>query len=226
MVNKVFRKNDDNSLHTVVNMDGLFFITDTNLRVKEATLTEKFTLTDMIPTKPIEKIIDNDLLEQLKVVDDIFTMDAKNIESTPTKEIFNKELYSQPNLNQHTEFQLPPPISQQTFQRPLEPVEPIEFSTFRRVKKADVVKLNISIDLYLPSKDKINALDDMFETSFVDFIASEYAKSIVADSSELTSKIKEQIYNWLNSKTKSVVKAKPITKSKTTKKKIKDETIG
>lgn len=102
-----------------------------------------------------------------------------------------------------------------------------EYDIFDRVKSNSELEIVIPFKLTIPKSQKIDTMDDMFESSFVDYLANKYINEVVTTNLEkLETLIRDGINEWveisLNSKKrKAVVKSepfdikKPETKEKT-----------
>lgn len=82
-----------------------------------------------------------------------------------------------------------------------------EWDAFDRVKKTETVEFNIPIKLKLPSPDKIKAVDDMFDSSYIAYIAKSWIDSELSGRSKsLVSNLQLQIRQWTENDTKKTTK--------------------
>lgn len=96
-----------------------------------------------------------------------------------------------------------------------------EWDMFDRVKKSETVTLNLPITIQLPKAQRIEALNDMFETSFIAYIAKEYIQnSLTGKSKAFQMAIQDQIENWMNDNIDNSSRSKK--KAKQVKSKIKE----
>ena len=90
-----------------------------------------------------------------------------------------------------------------------------EHDIFDRVKSNSDLEIVIPFKLTIPKSQKIDTMDDMFESSFVDYLANKYINEVVtANLEKLETLIRNGINEWveisLNSKKrKAVVKSEP-----------------
>lgn len=94
-----------------------------------------------------------------------------------------------------------------------------EWDVFDRVKRSTEIEVLIPIKIKLPHAQKIDALDDMFDSSFIMYLAKQYINDNIKNNTLPIQKlIQETIENWVEEevygKTKSVTTTKP--KPKTT----------
>lgn len=91
------------------------------------------------------------------------------------------------------------------FNSPLADLKPAkqrlpEYDVFDRVKKAEEIDINIPVSIKLPRPEKIDALNDMFETSFTSYLAKQFVEDYIINNSKLIEKqIQEQIEEWMES---------------------------
>ncbi len=94
-----------------------------------------------------------------------------------------------------------------------------EWDVFDRVKKAEEIEILIPFKIKLPRPEKIDALNDMFETSFVSYLAKQYIKdNIVNNSIGLQQSIHDAIETWMETEIYGTSKKrKPSKNTKTVK---------
>lgn len=73
-----------------------------------------------------------------------------------------------------------------------------EWDVFDRVKKSDEIEILVPFKIKLPKAQKIDALNDMFETSFTMYLAKQYIKNnVVNNSIALQKTIQVAIEEWM-----------------------------
>lgn len=82
-----------------------------------------------------------------------------------------------------------------------------EWDVFDRVKKSDQVQIHIPFNIKLPKATKIDTMDDMFETSFIEYLAKQYIDTVLLQNTELlkeilTNAISEWVDNEMSNKRK------------------------
>lgn len=74
-----------------------------------------------------------------------------------------------------------------------------EWDVFDRVKKSDEIEILVPFKIKLPKAQKIDALNDMFETSFTMYLAKQYIKNnVVNNSIALQKTIQDAIEEWMD----------------------------
>lgn len=74
-----------------------------------------------------------------------------------------------------------------------------EWDVFDRVKKSDEIEILIPFKIKLPKAQKIDALNDMFETSFTMYLAKQYIKNnVINNSISLQKTIQDAIEDWMD----------------------------
>jgi len=68
-----------------------------------------------------------------------------------------------------------------------------EWDSFDRVKKTEDVELNVTINIRLPKARHIESINDMYETSFIAYLAKQY----MADPGNIQKQIREAIEEWV-----------------------------
>lgn len=112
----------------------------------------------------------------------------------------------------------------QVYNSPLDDLKPQskrlpEYDVFDRVKKAEEIEINIPVIIKLPRPEKIDALNDMFETSFTSYLAKQFVDDyIIKNSKQIENQIQDQIEIWMESelydnKPKRKVTKKPLKKT-------------
>ena len=56
--------------------------------------------------------------------------------------------------------------------------EPAEYKVFSNVKKTEELEISIPFNIKLPKAQKIDVLNDMFESSFIEFIAKKEVENL------------------------------------------------
>jgi hypothetical protein len=101
-----------------------------------------------------------------------------------------------------------------------------EWDVFDRVKKADEIEILIPFTIKLPRAEKIDALNDMFETSFISYLAKQYIKeNVINNSLGIQKTIAEGIENWMETELYGNKNKKQTTRKKTTTSKKTQSTI-
>lgn len=73
-----------------------------------------------------------------------------------------------------------------------------EYDVFDRVKKSEEIEILIPFTIKLPRAEKLDALNDMFETSFSEYLAKQYiAENVVNNSVAIRKQIKNSIEEWM-----------------------------
>lgn len=85
-----------------------------------------------------------------------------------------------------------------------------EWDSFDRVKKSEDVELNVTIKIKLPKARHIESINDMYETSFVAYLAKQY----MADPMNIQKQIREAIEEWVEIEMNG---GKPVRKKSTKK---------
>jgi hypothetical protein len=95
-----------------------------------------------------------------------------------------------------------------------------EWDVFDRVKKSEEIDFELTFKIKLPKAQKIDALNDMFETSFINYLAKQYIKdNVINNTIDLQLTIKDAIEKWVddsiygNKKTTTKKTRKPIVKT-------------
>lgn len=76
--------------------------------------------------------------------------------------------------------------------------EPAEYKVFNNVKKTDELDILIPFTIKLPKAQKIDVLNDMFESSFIDYLANKEVDALLKDKKALVNIIIEQLTDWLD----------------------------
>lgn len=180
--------------------------------VNENNTTNNTTLDDDVidPDKFFNSNVPDHLLEQAEKV---FTDPNAKFERSrkDSVDVYNgqKQEQQQQQIYNADTTEESKPIAQQ---RVVED-EPAEYKVFRRAKKSEYVEILIPFKVHLPKANKIDTLDDMFEESFVSFLAKQFInKSVVNNTSDIEKAIQQGIEQWMEIKlSSSRKKAKQIT---------------
>lgn len=88
---------------------------------------------------------------------------------------------------------------QQNFQQQLRVNRSPEFDVFDRVKKSEKVIITIPFEIKLPKASKIDTMDDMFESSFIEYISEQYInETVMKDVEQLKQIISDSIKEWVD----------------------------
>jgi predicted transcriptional regulator len=124
-------------------------------------------------------------------------------------------MYENPYERAAAEDAIPGSTSIPAQQIPLTPAEVRlpEYDVFDRVKKSETIDINITFKLSLPRPEKLDAMNDLFETSFTAYLAKQYIKeNLVKNPITIQLAIKDAIEEWmaeqLYGKTKPKLRAK------------------
>jgi len=128
--------------------------------------------------------------------------------------------YERANVDDTTLGSTPMSTTQQIALTPAETRLP-EYDVFDRVKKSETIDINITFKLSLPRPEKLDAMNDLFETSFTAYLAKQYIKeNLVKNPITVQMAIKDAIEEWMGEqlygKTKSKSRAKAGAKKTTT----------
>lgn len=84
-----------------------------------------------------------------------------------------------------------------------------EWDVFDRVKKSEEITINLPIKIKLPYARKIDALNDMFESSFVAYLAKQYIDdNLVKQSKGIQVQLQKEIEAWMDSELRDTKKQK------------------
>ncbi len=90
-----------------------------------------------------------------------------------------------------------------------------EWDMFDRVKKTEEIEINIAFKIKLPRPEKIDTLNDMFETSFTMYLAKQYIKdNLSGNTITLQNTIQQSIEDWMEEEMYSDKPKKKTVKSK------------
>lgn len=92
-------------------------------------------------------------------------------------------------------------------------IDPPEWSVYKNVKLTDTITINVPLVIKLPKAQKMDVLNDMFESSFVEYLANKELNNITNDKENILNLIKESIENWMDLQLYGKVKKKKNTKS-------------
>jgi len=241
IINKTYkRKNDIHSSEFVVEkMEGDFIIFTNGARCSTNTLINDFQevshmndqtykhtniMTESANINP-DTFFDTPLADEnvLSKLDTIATNPNAIIQST--NQLHN---YSEPVVNESRQVDLSNRLNDDNpngnFQQHLDITnnvqQPAEYATFERVKKDEEIDINISLKIKLPKAKKIDALNDLFESSFIEYLSKQYIKKyLLDDSTKIQKNIEDAIESWMDSELYDN-KPKRNTKTKQTKAKI------
>lgn len=137
-------------------------------------------------------------LSEVKPVNGPIQLKENPAEMIKKSGLENRLTDNQPeNINQ-TPIQQTTPIAETT-QSAVQTNRLPEWDMFDRVKKSETVTISIPIKIQLPKAQRIEALNDMFETSFISYIAKQYIQNELSGKSKsLQMTIQNEIENWMN----------------------------
>lgn len=162
--------------------------------------------------------VDNTVLDQLETVitnPNTIIKQSDNFKNSKSLDIDNDNNSFNNRLNESKHE------SQQVFNNNEEIVKNRlpEWDVFDRVKKSEEIEILVPFKIKLPRPEKLDALNDMFETSFSMYLAKQYIKDYVINNSiQLQKTIQDSIEEWMetelygNKKKKAKPKAKPKAK--------------
>lgn len=99
---------------------------------------------------------------------------------------------------------------------PVVRTEPAEYEVFNNVKLTDELELTIPLTIRVPKAHKVDVLNDMFKTPFVEFLADREVSAILKNKKAFMDLIVEQLEGWLDDELD--IKSKKGSKKKTGKK--------
>lgn len=242
------RKGTNDSADKIINVESGFAIFNSGARCKLETLLSDFEIVEMIKeqTDSISLLEPNpdtffnvndsaseqflqefqknpNIITQKRSIEDKPSVDLtyNKVITNPIKNDFENRLfeninepysensvYNGPNKNEENSNYANPNIIQ----------EPAEYKVFSNVKKTEELEISIPFNIKLPKAQKIDVLNDMFESSFIEFIAKKEVENLLKNPNQLISIIEEQLTDWLDITLygKKKVKKKPIKKIKST----------
>lgn len=229
------RKNTpDSDIFIVDRIEGEFVIFKNNARCSlsmlqtdfEPAQTNENNVNTMEPVINPETFFDTPISENDGLLDQIETA-VKNPNALPQQSERLKESVPldnaiQPNLlnrldNNDAPYEAPQNTNVQN--APAQNRLP-EWDVFDRVKKAEEIEILVPFKIKLPRPEKIDALNDMFETSFTMYLAKQYIKdNVVNNSIPIQKLIQTEIENWMeNELYGSSKRKKPAKKTQPAKK--------
>ena len=129
----------------------------------------------------------NAAISQIEKFKNLIDEDEMGELSTNTV-VTNEPIKSQPTpIRQH-------PI-QPTQQPLMDPPQDPMITMFKNIKKNTDFKISIDIDNKIPRPDFIEMMEDSYEVSIIDYLAKEFTKNIISDTSMIENKIKDAIKN-------------------------------
>ncbi len=131
----------------------------------------------------------------------------KNVQSNSAKDAFASRLEGNEGVNMN---------SNQNYPQANPKNEPAEYEVFNNVKLTDELEITIPITIKVPKAHKVDVLNDMFKTSFVEFLADREVSSILSDKKAFMGLIMDQLDEWLDTELGN--KSRKKTKKKPTKK--------
>ena len=88
--------------------------------------------------------------------------------------------------------------TQQSIQQPMQQVNRLpEHDIFDRVKSKSELEIVVPFLVNIPTSQKIDTMDDMFESSFIEYLAEKYANDIFKNINLLKEHIKLSIEQWV-----------------------------
>lgn len=92
-----------------------------------------------------------------------------------------------------------------------------EYDVFDNVKLSEEIEISVPFKIKLPKADRLDILNDMFKTSFTDYISKKYINdNIINNSVKLQGMIKKSIEDWIDSELSGKKTKKPKRNVKTT----------
>lgn len=190
----VIFKNNARCLLTVLQTD---FELANNIQTNESTIVDPIINPETFFNTPIN---DDDLLNKVELA-------AKNPNALPTNSDKLQEAKTNPNSNLLARLDDDSDMNHQNINT--ENIQPInaektnrlpEWDVFDRVKKVEEIEILVPFKIKLPRPEKIDALNDMFETSFTMYLSKQYIKENVVNNSVVLQKmIQLEIENWMDS---------------------------
>ena len=113
----------------------------------------------------------------------------------------------------------------EVIQRPVAKQEDPINIMFRNAKKVVDFSLDIKLNNKIPRLDFIEMMEDSYEKSIIDFLATEITNDLLKDPQNLRFQISEKIKEMVYNKTKKVVR-KPVAKKTPVKKTVEKKTIN
>lgn len=213
-IGRKYTKNDDqNTIYTVSNMDNGFIIFENGAKCKEETLLTSFneyvdpniinnTTHSALSLYLAEQLkgnipMDNDIRDVQPISEEIVykpqidTNVVKNRNPNPVEHNFEQPITT--DKPQYQRHEVPSTKNNETNTNP-------EITILKRVKRKNPIKINLVIDELVPDKDKMEVLNEMFQTSMVEFLTDEIMIKIFENPSKLREQISDSLYDYMNNK--------------------------
>ncbi len=87
----------------------------------------------------------------------------------------------------------PQPIQQPTYQQPVQVVEDPIITMFKNVKRSKDFSISLEIKNKIPRPDFIEMMEDSYNTSIIDFLASEFTDNLLKNPHIIEDMIKQKI---------------------------------
>lgn len=255
ILNKSYkRKNSiDSDTFTVNSIDGEFVVFSNGARCKLTTLLSDFEeinghISESVTTSSND-INPDTFFETPMSTEDPLLSQLESVATNPQQQIHSERLRESRSLDDGPVtpthgLNLGNPSQNLNMDTPNDPnmtAQPVQFNEVRlpewdifdRVKKSETIEIEVPFKIKLPRPEKIDALNDMFETSFVAYLAKQYIKDNIANNTTtLQITIKEAIETWMEEelygKKKTIRKRKPTAKKSSQPKKevVKEESLN
>jgi hypothetical protein len=88
-----------------------------------------------------------------------------------------------------------------------------EWDVFDRLKTSEEITINIPFTIRLPKAQKIDAMNDMFESSLIEYLAKQFVENnVVKDSKMVQNKLSDAIEEWVEEELYGKKKKRPAKK--------------
>ena len=108
-------------------------------------------------------------------------------------EAFNKLLNPEEPVQTIEVNRNPQPIQQPTYQQPVQVVEDPIITMFKNVKRSKDFSISLEIKNKIPRPDFIEMMEDSYNTSIIDFLASEFTDNLLRNPHIIEDMIKQKI---------------------------------
>lgn len=129
------------------------------------------------------------------------TSDINNTHQPPKSMMNNEQMNiksfiegDQNDINKHINTPINNDININKFQTN----EPAEWNVFKNVKLTEELELTIPITIKLPKPQKIDVLNDMFESSFIEYLAQKEIDNLLKDKKNIINILSESIEDWIS----------------------------
>lgn len=216
--NSYKRKGDNLSdIFIVDTVDGEFVIFENGARCKISTLQTDFDL--IVNQIDNDTEIDFEKFFNTPLGDESLLESVKKVAQNPNTQIVPTRQVEQQNTLFPT-IESPNEQLTETNQQ-IKEVKLPEWAVFERAKRSEEIEILIPFVIKLPRAEKIDALNDLFETSFIDFLAKDFIKeNVIKNSNKIEKTLASKIEEWMeeqlygSSTKKKTTKTKPVKKPK------------